>query len=235
MGSGLMAGETPGEEDAFALRPSALPGHEVPKERAYEADVQLADYPETGLDSHDYQKRLRFDELKKTRLEALCNWKQKDVKGIKKNAYIKEIQKKNEQILTVGEKNQLEKLEVYTDRFPLLHLRKQFRRVCILIHLVCREIISTPLFNNVCITVILANSVTMATNFTPPGEEDPEFHQISEDAFIYFYIGEMCLKIAGLGFYMGDDAYLKDSWNVLDFVIVMFSLLDFIESDDAGA
>lgn len=43
------------------------------------------------MDSNDYAKRLRFEELKKTRLEALCNWKKRDHIGLKKNAYIKEI------------------------------------------------------------------------------------------------------------------------------------------------
>jgi hypothetical protein len=31
----------------------------------------------------------------------------------------------------------------------------------------------------------------------------------------------MILKIMGLGFYFDKDAYIKDSWNILDFVIVM--------------
>lgn len=62
--------------------------------------------------------------MKHTHLEALLQWKQKDFKGLKKNAYIKEVQKKNDKILTVAEKDSLEKLEVYTDRFPLLKLRK---------------------------------------------------------------------------------------------------------------
>jgi len=40
----------------------------------------------------------------------------------------------------------------------------------------------------------------------------------------------MAVKIAGLGFYFGgDETYLKDYWNILDFVIVMFSLIDLFE------
>ena len=50
----------------------------------------------------------------------MCHWKMKDVRGIKKNAYIKEIQKKNNKILTKKPKDALEQLEVDTDRFPLL-------------------------------------------------------------------------------------------------------------------
>lgn len=47
--------------------------------------------------------------------------------------YIKEVQKKNEKILSVAEKNDLEKLEVYTDRFPLLETRKSLNKLRILI------------------------------------------------------------------------------------------------------
>lgn len=74
----------------------------------------------------------------------------------------------------------------------------------------------------------------MATNFTKPGDDDPPFYYHTGRFFIFFYIGEMIFKIAGLGFYFGDDAYLKDSWNVLDFAIVMFSLLDFVEEGSTG-
>lgn len=31
----------------------------------------------------------------------------------------------------------------------------------------------------------------------------------------------MCLKIVGLGFIIGQDTYLRDPWNILDFVIVV--------------
>jgi len=57
----------------------------------YQMDLNNEEYPETPLCGTDYAKRLKFEELKRTRLEAMCHWKQKDVKGIKKNHYIKEI------------------------------------------------------------------------------------------------------------------------------------------------
>ena len=109
----------------------------------------------------DYNKRLRFEQLKNTRIESLCKWKQKDVKGIKKNAYIKEIQKKNDQILTVADKTELERLEVYTDRFPILHFRKQLTKLLIFIHLFSLMIIQTRLFENISLVVIVANSIVM--------------------------------------------------------------------------
>lgn len=57
----------------------------------YQNDLLNQEYPETPLCGADYAKRLKFEELKRTRLEAMCTWKQKDMKGIKKNHYIKEI------------------------------------------------------------------------------------------------------------------------------------------------
>ena len=50
---------------------------------------------------------------------------------------------------------------MYTDRFPLLHFRKQVRRVMIFIHLFCKFVIETKLFDNITILVIVANSVVM--------------------------------------------------------------------------
>jgi hypothetical protein len=110
-------------------RPGALIGTQI----AYRGAVNERELPETALDALDYTKRLRFEELKKTRLDAMCDWKKKDVRGIKKNAYIKEIQKKNNKILTKQPKDALEQLEVSTDRFPLLQCRKAVRKVLILL------------------------------------------------------------------------------------------------------
>ena len=110
----------------------------VPGQKVYDGQVALPrlardEYPETALDSTDYAKRLRFEELKRTKLEEMCSWKQKDVRGIKKNAYIKEVQKKNERILSVADKDELERLEVMTDRFPLLEVRKAISKFQILL------------------------------------------------------------------------------------------------------
>ena len=51
---------------------------------------------------------------------------------------------------------------------------------------------------------------------------------IAEKVFTYLYIIEMVLKIAGMGFIMKSDSYLRDGWNQLDFVIVMSSILEII-------
>jgi hypothetical protein len=138
-----------------------VPGELVKNRGIYTGKVPELENPIPRLDSNDYAKRLRFEELKKTRLEALCNWKKHDHIGLKKNAYIKEIQKKNENILGITNKDALERLEVQTDRFPLLGCRKAFWRVLISIRMICKYIIETDLFSNLTISVILINSIYM--------------------------------------------------------------------------
>jgi Ion transport protein len=41
-----------------------------------------------------------------------------------------------------------------------------------------------------------------------------------------FFVGEAVIKIISMGFVIGEDTYLKDSWNILDFVIVFSSILN---------
>ena len=42
------------------------------------------------------------------------------------------------------------------------------------------------------------------------------------------FIFECVVKIIVMGFYFGEMTYLRDSWNVLDFIIVFFSVVTFI-------
>jgi len=204
------------------------PGSLIANRIGYEGNVDEQELPETALDAIDYTKRLRFEELKKTRLDAMCNWKKKDVRGIKKNAYIKEIQKKNAKILAKKPKDALEQLEVDTDRFPLLQCRKAVRRVLILVQMICLKIISTKAFENISICVIVANSAVMLVDDPAAEQPDPIFKQV-DDFFNALYGLEMILKILGLGFIFGEDAYLRDSWNILDFVIVISAAIPYIQ------
>ena len=46
----------------------------------------------------------------------------------------------------------------------------------------------------------------------------------------WIFIIECVVKIIVMGFYFGEMTYLRDSWNVLDFIIVLFSVITFILS-----
>ena len=59
--------------------------------------------------------------------------------------------------------------------------------------------------------------------------EDSIILSVNEDldkVFNYIFITECVMKIIALGFTMDRGSYLKDSWNRLDFFIVMISIID---------
>ena len=81
---------------------------------------------------------------------------------MKKKLYINEIQKRNDKILQITEKSDLEKNEVYTDRYPCLGLRRSIRKFLIWMHMLSAHIIQSSVFENISILVIVLNSVVMA-------------------------------------------------------------------------
>lgn len=139
----------------------------------------------------------------------------------------------------MADKDELEKLEVMTDRFPLLKLRKAIYKFIVLLNMVSKAIISTSFFDNFTTMVILLNCITMMLN-NPIDPNPPQFFADIEIIFLILYTGEMVLKILGLGFVMGEGSYLRDQWNILDFVIVMTSLssvgndVETANDDDSG-
>lgn len=91
----------------------------------------------------------------------------------------------------------------------------------ILIYMVANAITKTKMFDYASITVILLNSLVMI--FDDPTEEPTAFFQTVENVFLGLYTLEMVLKIIGSGFIFAEDAYLKEPWNILDFLIVVIS------------
>ena len=67
------------------------PGSIIISREPYQKNVWENELPDCKLLSEDYSNRLRFEMLKKSRLEAMCLWKKNDALGLNKNNYIKEI------------------------------------------------------------------------------------------------------------------------------------------------
>jgi hypothetical protein len=55
---------------------------------------------------------------------------------------------------------------------------------------------------------------------------------VGEYVFLVLYSFEMLLKILGMGFYFGEGAYIKEYFNILDFVIVTSSYSIFLPSTE---
>lgn len=179
--------------------------------------------PQTMLDGNDFEKRFQFNMMKKDRLENICQWKQRDIKGKHKSNYSRSIMKSNNNILKISDKSDMEKLEVYSDRFPFLKLRKSIMKAQLIIKTICYLIIKNKIFDNICLLIIIANSVTMIYDDTATSDNpNPIFAEL-ESTFLILYTIEMVLKIIGYGFITGPEPYIKDAWNILDFFIVMSS------------
>lgn len=99
--------------------------------------------------------------------------------------------------------------------------------------MVCLRIISTKAFETITIGVIIANSAVMVVDDPAAEEPDPIFAAL-DDVFNLLYFLEMVLKIIGLGFVVGEDAYLRDSWNILDFVIVVSAVPAYLPSSEGA-
>ena len=83
----------------------------------------------------------------------------------------------------------------------------------------CAAIIKTQFFEGATITVIVLNSIVLALE-DPTAEQQDSFFILIDYIFLALYTLEMFLKIFGQGFLMNSGAYLRDYWNMLDFVIV---------------
>lgn len=89
----------------------------------------------------------------------------------------------------------------------------------------CNKIVQHPLFEAFILIIILLNSLKMATD--DPLATTTNLPQI-ETAFTAIYVTEMTIKIFAFGFAFNKGAYLRDLWNILDFIIVVTSLLPII-------
>ena len=96
-------------------------------------------------------------------------------------------------------------------------------------NLIVHYIISHPLFDVLSLSVILINTILLAIE-DPKADETPSLLKNFDMFFLVFYTVEMCLKIIGLGFFLDKGSYLRDPWNILDFVIVCTGLLSEISS-----
>ena len=142
--------------------------------------------------------------------------------------YTKQVTGKNDLILHVTEKSRLEKNTNYEDRWPLLNLRKELQRIRIKINMSAYNVMKHKAFESTCMAVIGFNCYVLATS-DPTAEYPTTFDQMTDKIFLGLYSTEMAVKLLALGFVFNDGAYLRDPWNMLDFVIVSSAWLTFLQ------
>ncbi|XP_073835164.1 ca[2+]-channel protein alpha[[1]] subunit T isoform X6 [Musca autumnalis] len=95
----------------------------------------------------------------------------------------------------------------------------------------CLMLITNPWFERISILVILFNCVTLGM-YQPCVDDACETNrckilQTFDDIIFAFFALEMCIKMVAMGIY-GKTTYLADSWNRLDFFIVLAGLLEYV-------
>ena len=92
-----------------------------------------------------------------------------------------------------------------------------------------KSVLTHPYFENFIYHLIGLNSLILALD--EPQLDDPyqvNTHQLLVTIISAIFIVEAIAKIIVLGFVLGKDTYLRDPWNILDFTIVSFSVLNWI-------
>uniref|UniRef100_UPI00398F71E0 voltage-dependent T-type calcium channel subunit alpha-1G n=1 Tax=Pristiophorus japonicus TaxID=55135 RepID=UPI00398F71E0 len=106
------------------------------------------------------------------------------------------------------------------------------------IRLICSKIISHKMFDHIVLVIIFLNCITIAMERPKidPKSAERIFLTLSNYIFTVIFLTEMAVKLVALGLCFGQRAYLKSSWNVLDGLLVMISVIDILVSmfSDSG-
>uniref|UniRef100_A0A8C2AQQ9 Voltage-dependent T-type calcium channel subunit alpha n=1 Tax=Cyprinus carpio TaxID=7962 RepID=A0A8C2AQQ9_CYPCA len=95
----------------------------------------------------------------------------------------------------------------------------------------CNKIISHKMFDHVVLVIIFLNCITIAMErprIDPSSERI--FLTLSNYIFTAIFVTEMTIKVVALGWCLGKNTYLKSSWNILDGMLVMISVIDILVS-----
>ncbi|XP_061119919.1 voltage-dependent T-type calcium channel subunit alpha-1G isoform X3 [Syngnathus typhle] len=98
--------------------------------------------------------------------------------------------------------------------------------------LACKKIIDHKMFDHVVLVIIFLNCITIAMERPriDPASAERIFLTLSNYIFTAIFVTEMTVKVVALGWCFGDKAYLRSSWNILDGMLVMISVIDILVS-----
>uniref|UniRef100_A0A3Q3W3B7 Voltage-dependent T-type calcium channel subunit alpha n=1 Tax=Mola mola TaxID=94237 RepID=A0A3Q3W3B7_MOLML len=96
----------------------------------------------------------------------------------------------------------------------------------------CNKIITHKMFDHIVLLIIFLNCITIAMERPriDPTSVERIFLTLTNYIFTAIFVAEMSIKIVALGWCFGDKAYLRSSWNILDGMLVMISVIDILVS-----
>ncbi|CAJ1425741.1 unnamed protein product [Effrenium voratum] len=121
----------------------------------------------------------------------------------------------------------------------IFSLQNPFRRLCLTILSFEVQIQGEgcKVFDNAILLCILISCIGMAID-SPLADPSVTLTQVirrGDQVFAVLFASEMVFKLVAYGLIWSENAYLKDGWNVLDGIVVMFTILDLsVEGSGAG-
>lgn len=91
--------------------------------------------------------------------------------------------------------------------------------------------VESPFFDTFILAAILGNSLALAMYNYDDRDAETKWNQGLELAGLVFsiiFIIECVLKILAMGFFIHFQSYLRDGWNIIDFLVVLTGLVEFI-------
>ena len=97
-------------------------------------------------------------------------------------------------------------------------------------------LVELPIFEPLVLIIITCNCVTMAITspLDPGGTQKAQLLEAAELAFLGCFTAELVLKVVAYGMLFSRDAYLRDAWCQLDFIVVAFAWLPIINPAAEG-
>ena len=115
----------------------------------------------------------------------------------------------------------LERKREYAElAFGFLRADNPIRKFCITLS-------EHPLFEAVVIVVILVNCAFLAMMEPTKGDDEGRNKLVNgtEGIFTGLFLAELVIKVVAMGFFLDDLSYMRDGWNVMDFIVVAASLI----------
>ena len=118
-----------------------------------------------------------------------------------------------------------EKARRYFDYHCCLEQRQKIYKGLVYARFYCRFLVDNMIFDNLSLLVIIVNTILILISDPTDAKN---IGNLSDNYFLYFYTLEAILKIISFTFFSAEDAYIKDYWNILDFLVVLVGWVSFI-------
>ena len=105
------------------------------------------------------------------------------------------------------------------------------------LRVILSRIVVTNIFEMLIFSLVLISAILMVLE---DPLEDPTLEKFAvikkiNDVITYMFVGELLIKLIVFGLYFnGRDSYLKNGWNILDGIIVIFSVVSMVIEEMGG-